>query len=312
MIPKLYYESGNFLSTMGKSFVFLILLATTMSYQSSAQSFDIQGHRGCRGLMPENSIPGFLKAIDLGVKTLELDVVISGDGKVVVSHDIYFSSTFCVNELGLPLDKKDEQSMNIYRMDYEDIHMFDCGINGNKDFPEQTAVSTYKPLLTEMLLACEEYAKSKSLPPLHYNIELKSEPSGDNIYHPEPQLFTKLVYEATISILPVDRFNFQSFDPRILQFCKARYPEVKLALLVPNAKAGLKTLEELGFKPDIYSPHFKILTKEIVDQMHQKSITVIPWTVNSNNDMERVLGLGVDGLITDYPNRYFDMRSDKR
>jgi len=297
---------------MGKYTLFLILLATAMSYQSSAQSFDIQGHRGCRGLMPENSIPGFLKAIDLGVKTLELDVVISGDGKVVVSHDIFFSSIFCVNELGLPLDKKDEQSLNIFRMDYEDVRMFDCGIKGNKDFPEQQAVSTYKPLLTEMLASCEEYTKSKNLPPLHYNIELKIEPSGDNIYHPEPPLFTKLVYEATVSILPTARFNFQSFDPRILQFCKARYPEVKLALLVPNAKSGLKTLEELGFNPDIYSPHHKALTQEIVDEMHQKSIAVIPWTVNSTNDMEQVLRLGVDGLITDYPNRYFHIRPINR
>ncbi|MDZ7607546.1 MAG: glycerophosphodiester phosphodiesterase family protein [Cyclobacteriaceae bacterium] len=297
---------------MGKSILLLILLATAMSYPSSAQSFDIQGHRGCRGLMPENSIPGFLKAIDLGVTTLELDVVISGDGKVVVSHDSYFSSTFCVNELGLPLDKKDEQSLNIYRMDYEDIRMFDCGIRGNKDFPEQQAVSTYKPLLTEMLLACEEYAKSKNLPQLHYNIELKSGLSGDNIHHPEPHLFTKLVYEATIATLPLDRFNFQSFDPRILQFCKAKYPEVKLALLVPNAKAGLNTLEELDFKPDIYSPHHKILSQEIVDEMHQKSIAVIPWTVNSANDMERVIGLGVDGLITDFPDRYFQIRPSNR
>ncbi len=297
---------------MGKHVIFSILLATTMSYLSSAQSFDIQGHRGCRGLMPENSIPGFLKAIDLGVTTLELDVVISSDGKVVVSHDTYFSSTFCVNELGLPLDKKDEQSLNIYRMDYEDIRMFDCGIKGNKDFPEQQAVSTYKPLLTEVLLACEEYAKSKNLPHLHYNIELKSVPTGDNIHHPDPPLFTKLVYEATVSILPLERFNFQSFDVRILQFCKAKYPEVKLALLVPNAKAGLKTLEELDLKPDIYSPHFKALTREIVDEMHQKSIAVIPWTINSANDMEQVIGLGVDGLITDFPDRYFQIRPNNR
>lgn len=279
-----------------------------MSYQSSAQSFDIQGHRGCRGLMPENSIPGFLKAIDLGVRTLELDVVISGDGKVVVSHDSYFSAEFCVNELGLPLEKKDEQSLNIFRMDYEDIRLFDCGIKGNKAFPQQQPISTYKPLLAEMLTACEEYVNNKNLTPLHYNIELKSTPSGDNVNHPDPTLFTKLVYDVTIGIVPIDRFNFQSFDPRILQFCRARYPEVKLALLVSNAKSGLKTLEDMGFIPEIYSPHFKLLNKQIVDEVHQKSMKVIPWTVNDTNDMERILALGVDGLITDYPNHYFEIR----
>jgi glycerophosphoryl diester phosphodiesterase len=270
------------------------------------QDHDIQGHRGCRGLMPENSIPGFLKAIDLGVTTVEMDVVVSADGKIIVSHDPYFSSKFCVNELGLPITKKEEKELNLYKLDYEDIKMFDCGINGNPDFPEQQKLSMFKPLLCDVLKQCEEHVKQTGRNPVQYNIELKSSSSGDNISHPGPELFTRLVYEGIKDLVPAERIIIQSFDPRIVQFWKMRYDDYPISFLMPSFKSPDKVIEQLGFKPDIYSPHFKSLTKSKVEEWHNESVKVIPWTVNKISDMQEVLSYGVDGLITDYPNRYFE------
>jgi glycerophosphoryl diester phosphodiesterase len=271
-----------------------------------AQDFDIEGHRGCRGLMPENSIEGFLKAIDLGVTTVEMDVVVSADGQIVVSHDHYFSSDFCVNEVGLPISKKKEKNILLYRMDYEDIKLFDCGIKGNPDFPEQQKISTYKPLLNEVIERCEEYIKDNGKQYIQYNIELKSSKSGDNIRHPNPEVFTRLVHETIENIIEPARVIIQSFDPRILQFWRMRYPDYRISYLTSRGKTPDKVSEELGFKPDIYSPHYKTLKKQIVDEFHAQSIAVVPWTINKVSEMKKVIDMGIDGLITDYPNRYFD------
>lgn len=279
--------------------VFLTLFA-------KGQQFDIQGHRGCRGLMPENSLPGFLKAIDLGVSTIELDVVVSADGKIVVSHDHYFSSKFCVNEIGMPISKRQEKEMSIYWMDYEDVKLFDCGSVGNPDFPEQKLMPVEKPLLCDVIKKCEEHAQSTGKNPVNYNIELKSSKSGDNTRHPEPELFTRLVYEGIKELVPTERIIIQSFDPRVLQFWKLKYPDYTLSYLISSSKSPEKVMEKLGFKPDIFSPYFKSLSKTSVDAWHAKSVKVIPWTVNEVTDMKKVIALGVDGLISDYPNRYFE------
>ena len=289
--------------------IFLILLITSLN--SHSQTFDIQGHRGCRGLLPENSIQGFIKAIDLGVTTLEMDVVISADGKVVVSHDPYMSSKICVNELGKSISKKEEKDINIFLMDYEDVLLFDCGNIGNPGFPEQEIVSVYKPLLSEVIEECENHVKQNDLIPVSYNIELKSKSSGDHIFHPDPMLFSKLVFLELEEKLPKERITIQSFDMRILQMWKLKYTGYSLALLVEGSKSPKKCLEELGFDPDIFSPYYKMLNSNLVDELHQKSIKVIPWTVNNKSDMQKMVKMGVDGLITDYPNRYFELYPPK-
>ncbi len=284
----------------------LYIVAVLSGHYSFAQTFDIQGHRGCRGLMPENSIPGFIHAIDLGVTTLEMDVVISADGKVVVSHDPFISGQFCVNELGAEIKKKEEESINIYNMVYEDVKLFDCGIIGNSSFPEQQKISVYKPLLSEVIEQCEAHIKNTGKAPVRYNIELKSRPSWDLIYHPDPNLFTTLVYNVIEEKIPKERVCVQSFDLRILHYWKMKYAEYAISLLVSNNKSAEKNIEELGFKPDIYSPHYKLVSSKDLDYLHDLSIKVIPWTINEANEMKKVIDMGVDGLITDYPDRYFE------
>lgn len=116
-----------------------------MSCNSETQ-IDIQGHRGCRGLFPENSLPAFEKAIDLGVTTLELDLAITKDHKVVVSHEPYMNSVICFDPDGNTIDASMERKYNLYQMTHEEIKQFDCGSKVHSNYPNQKKLKTYKPL----------------------------------------------------------------------------------------------------------------------------------------------------------------------
>lgn len=294
----------------------ILLLAMSLFTDSEDRipgKFDLQGHRGCRGLMPENTVPAFLKALDLGVTTLELDVVISKDQQVVVSHEPYFNADFSIAPDGKLVDKKEQKNLILYAMNYADIKRYDVGSRGNSAYPEQQKIKAYKPLLTEVIEQAEAYRKEKNLPAFAYNIELKSEPSEYNRSQPEPALFCDLVQAiiqekiAPDRVTP-DRVTIQSFDFAMLRHWKQQadagaYPRVRLAALVENLRSAEKNLVELGFTPDIYSPYYKLLSQDKIKRLHDKNIKVIPWTVNQRDDMKRLKEWGVDGLITDYPDR---------
>lgn len=258
--------------------------------------------------MPENTVPAFLKALEIGVNTLELDVVISQDKQVVVSHEPYFNADFTIDPTGKPVDKKEQKNLNLYKMPYAEIKRYDTGSKGNPNFPEQQKLKTYKPLLSEVIAQAEAYRKTHNLPAFSYNIELKSEPSEYTTSQPEPAPFSDLVYAVISRDLAPERVVIQSFDFAVLkqwhaQIEAGRYKKVRLAALVENIRSVEKNLEDLGFTPDIYSPYFKFLSKDRIAALHQKGIKVIPWTVNMPDDMRRLLNDGVDGLITDYPDR---------
>jgi glycerophosphoryl diester phosphodiesterase len=139
-----------------------------------------------------------------------------------------------------------------------------------------------------------------------YNIEIKSLPTNDNKFHPSPEEFSDLVYQLIDDYLPWERVIIQSFDFRVLKYFHKKYPHVRLAALVeeqPSPKAARNKLNTLGFNPSVYSPDFKLLDQETIAILHQKKIRIIPWTVNEIQDMKRLKSWGVDGMITDYPNR---------
>jgi glycerophosphoryl diester phosphodiesterase len=267
------------------------------------KSLDWQGHRGCRGLLPENSIPAFKKALDLGVTTLELDVVISKDKQVVVSHDPFFSSEFCLDTAGKSIDSAQEKQHNLYQYTYEQIKAFDCGSKPHLRFPEQQKMKVYKPLLSEVFTEMEKYRKEKKLPLFSYNIEIKSEPAGDNVYQPGVAEFSQLVYTVIKDHIFTERIILQSFDFRVLRYWKEHYPDFHLAALVENTRSVEKNLADLGFTPQIYSPYYELLTHRVVEKIHQSGMRLIPWTVNTVAEMKKLKAWGVDGIITDYPNR---------
>jgi len=281
-------------------------MPATRNTGSTFPAFDKEGHRGSRGLMPENTIPAMLKAIDLGVTTLEMDVVISKDRKVVVSHDTYFHADITTTPDGKHLTKKEASQHLLYQMDYDSIKRYDVGLKPHPDFPRQQKLAVHKPLLIDLIKASEAYAKEKGITPLWYNIETKSKKSGDNTHHPEPEAFVDLLVEVIKEAGVADRVVIQSFDMRTLQVLHRKYPQFKTSLLMnANDKRTLaEQLKDLGFTPFVYSPHHTVVTPELVKDCHKRGMKVVPWTLNTKADIERATAAGVDGIITDYPDLF--------
>lgn len=267
----------------------------------SEKVFDLQGHRGARGLAPENSLPGFMLAAKLGVNTLELDLVVSSDGELVVSHEPYFSPHFCLDKSGRNIPE--DSVINIYQLSYDQIKQFDCGSKGNSRFPDQKRIETYKPLLSEVIDSVENFLDEINREPINYNIELKTQAETDLTFHPVPSSFSDLVYKLLNEKKILDRVTIQSFDFRTLQYFHAKYPDVKLALLIENQEPWKMNIDSLGFSPDIYSCYYQLLSQQIIEEIQNNGMQVIPWTVNETKEMDRLIDWGVNGIITDYPDR---------
>ena len=272
----------------------------------SQKEFDKQGHRGCRGLMPENTIPAMLKALDLGVTTLEMDVVITKDKKVVVSHEPWFESEITTKPDGSFIPAADAMKYNIYQMNYDEVKKYDVGMKPYPRFPKQAKINAYKPLLSDLLDSVTNYMMTRRKPFPFYNIETKSLPAGDNIYHPKPEEFVELLMAVIKEKGVEDRVIIQSFDFRTLQYLHKRYPSIKTAALVEATdKRNIEALtNDLGFTPSIYSPAYQLVNSSLISTFHAKNIKVIPWTVNDKAKIEELKKIGVDGIITDYPDLF--------
>jgi len=288
-----------------KSFrLIFVAVCTSVFFKcgSPESGFDWQGHRGARGLMPENTIPSFLKALEYDVTTLELDVVISADNKVVVSHEHFLSPEICTDSLGNKIDQGSEMKWNIYQLTSNELGSFDCGSLPHPRFPDQKKLRVKKPLLADVFEAVKKYCHDNGLNEPSYNIELKSGDEGDHIFHPEPGVFCEIVYAEVSNQIPIEKLTIQSFDFRILRYFHNTYPEVKLSVLIENDLSPQSNIQDLGFTPSVYSSYFKTLNREQVDWLHAQGIKVVPWTVNEASEMNALIQMGVDGIITDYPN----------
>ena len=263
----------------------------------SKKKMKVQGHRGCRGLMPENSLAAFEKAIDLGVETLELDIVISKDGKVVVSHEPYMNPVICLSSEGTVIPDSSEGAYNLYKMNYDEIKTFDCGTKFHPIYPNQEKFKTYKPLLSEVF----DLVKTKKSN-VKFNIEIKSDPSYYDIFTPQPEAYVALVLEEIDKHNMFSRVNLQSFDVAILEEVKVQARKIPLALLVEDDEIINEKLNLLSFQPQIISPYFKLLSEASISNYQKEGFQVIPWTVNTETDMKQMIAWNVDAIITDYPN----------
>ena len=267
---------------------------------------DIQGHRGCRGLLPENSIPAFEKAIELGVTTLEMDVVISKDHFVVVSHEPFFNHEITLDPNGNPIAESEEKSFNLYQMTYDSIKQFDCGLKQHPRFPEQKKMAVYKPLLSDVIAMAEKRTNHK----IRYNIEIKSDPTYDGVFTPNVKEFVDLVVAILKKHSIEERTSLQSFDTRAIEKINDADFKGSSVILVDENESIESKLLKLSFKPDIVSPYYELLSKSLVDSLQSEGFKVIPWTVNSEEEMQKMMGFHVDGIITDYPDRLVNMLKD--
>jgi len=258
--------------------------------------------------MPENTFPAMKAALDLGVTTLEMDVIITKDKKVVLSHEPFFNHEISTKPDGSYVTEPEEKSLNIYAMNYEEVMKYDVGMRPHPRFPQQKKIKVFKPLLSDLLDSVQNYMMNSKRALPYFNIETKSTPSTDNIYHPEPREFVEMLMTVIVEKGIRDRVIIQSFDFRTLQYLHKKYPSVMTAMLIEDFdERGLNDqLKALGFLPTIYSPEYKMVTEDLVKKCHEQSIRVIPWTVNDKTDIDRLKSLGVDGIISDYPNLFND------
>ena len=264
-------------------------------------AFEIQAHRGARSFFPENTLQAFFKAADLGVRVVELDLVVSKDHEIVVSHDPWLSAPLCSDPLGQPLFAEDRLQYLMYDMAYSDIAAFDCGLP-HPSFPLQQRIASFKPLLSSVFTRVDAYMASVGMHgQMIYNLEIKSWPDKDGIYHPTPDRYASLVLRVAEDAGLSSRVRIQSFDYRVIREAWKLNSQLCYGLLIEEMKHMERFLPVLGFLPRYVNPHFSLVNRELTEYLHAKQIRMIPWTVNSREDMLKMKRIGAEGIITDYP-----------
>ncbi len=225
---------------------------------------------------------------------------------MVLSHEPFFNHEIATKPDGSLVNEAEEKSLNIYQMNYDEVKKFDVGLRPHPRFPRQQKIAAIKPLLSDMIAAVEQYCinNKKTLP--FYNIETKSEATADDIYHPRPAEFVELLV-AVIKEKKIEaRVIIQSFDIRTLQYLHEHYPFFKTALLIEDfdKKTFALQLHDLGFIPSIYSPAYSLVTPLLVKQCSDAGIRIIPWTVNDIEKIKELKKMGVNGVISDFPDLF--------
>ncbi len=271
-----------------------------MAVTASSPPFDWQGHRGARGLLPENTIPAFLRALSYPqVVTLELDVVISADDRVVVSHDPYMEPTICQTPQGDSITGQ----ISLRKLTVTEIAAYDCGLRPHPRFPEQARRPATKPTLAAVFAAVDQYCVQQGRPSPRYNIELKYQPDWEPELVPDRATFVNLVVEDVLAWGHPNLVTLQCFDPLTLAVIHDRDPGLQLAYLDEAPGGVAAKMEALGFVPAIYSPWEQPLTPAVIAEARALGMRIVPWTVNEVARMSELREQGVDGIITDYPDR---------
>ena len=268
---------------------------------------DLQAHRGGAGLMPENTFSSMRKALELNVNTLELDLHISGDGKVVVSHDRFFHPRYTTRPDGSIVKKSDPKEF-LYLMPYDSIAKYDVGLKPAEPWPDQVKVAEHKPLASDLIDFTENYWKENGLSPVRYNIEIKSSVGkGEGKQWPEYHEFCDKCLEVLLSKNLGDRLVIQCFDVRALNYMHQKYPQVHLSYLTDKEPEIADLLALLDFKPTWWSPNYSVVTPENVAYCHALGIRVVPWTVDDKAEMKRLADCGVEAIISNYPDRLIEV-----
>ncbi|MBE7411892.1 MAG: hypothetical protein L6Q54_02965 [Leptospiraceae bacterium] len=254
---------------------------------------EIQGHQGARAKFPGNTLPSFEYALSKNIDVLELDVVVSKDKKLVVSHDLFLEKEDCLSPEGRLLN----EGIPIITLNYDEIKKYDCGSITQKRFPNQKSIpKTSRPLLTDVIHLVKKSGKDK----VKLNIETKISP-GLEKWTVSPLEFSELLINVLKGENFLDRVYFQSFDYRTLTIIKRLYPKAKLvALFEGNLVDYAQTA--IGIEADTISPNYQWITKEHVQKIRSMGIRVIPWTVNSKEEIQRMIDMNVDGIISDDPD----------
>jgi len=255
----------------------------------------VHGHRGARALRPENTLPAFEYAIAAGVDALELDMAVTKDNVLVISHDPVLHPPVCSGP---------QPRATIHELALAEVKQWDCGAVRNPAFPRQEpAPGTRMPTLDEVFALAP---KGDFL----FNIETKSFPAHPELT-PPPEEFVKLVLAEIRKHHLESRVILQSFDFRTLRAMKELAPEIQLAALYEGKpRSFVEIAQEAG--AGIVSPWYPLVTREQVDAAHAAGIQVVPWTPDKPEDWDRLLDTGVDAIITDDPAALIEHLKQRR
>ena len=259
------------------------------------EHIDVQGHRGARAALPENTLAAFEYALALGVDTLEFDMGVSQDGVVVVAHDQKINPIICQYKNGNAV--KDD--LWIHQLTLQQIKEFDCGSKQNPRFKNQATIAGAEiPTLADVfeLVSTSGLANAKTV---LFNIETKSDPRYPHA-QPEPDEFVTAVYEVVREYGFENRVTLQSFDHRTLLSAAQIAPALQRSALFSNAPDDWLEAA-IAADAHIISPHHQLIDRRSVATMQDEGLSVVPWTANSKRQWSRLLKLGVDGIITDDP-----------
>lgn len=268
----------------------LLLLLAPMDAEGAApppatKKIQVHGHRGARARFPENTLPAFEYAIRVGVDVLELDLAVTKDDVLVVSHD---------PELHAPVCKGPQPKSVIRELTLAQLREWDCGAIQNPDFPKQQPVpGTRMPTLDEVL---ELGAKAH----VEFNIETKIFKARPELT-PTPERFAQLLVDAIRRHKLEKRVMIQSFDFRTLIAARQIAPEIRLSALYSGGVKNYVSLAQEAAKAEIISPHYFTLTSSRVEQAHKAGLIVVPWTANKPADWDKLIDAKVDAIITDDP-----------
>jgi len=300
----------------------VIAAALALLMNGQAMAFDIEAHRGGRALFPENTLPSFANALSMGVDTLELDVGVTRDGALVVSHERGLNPDLArgadgvyVASPGIPFVQLSLEQVRTY-----DVGQIRPGSAYAAQFPDQRAVPGTKiPTLRQVL----ELVRRSGDSHVRLNIETKIDPNHPE-QSPNPERFVALLLELVQAEKFSDRVMIQSFDWRTLQLVEKRAPAIPTVYLTQQKGSGATVFPDkasvwtAGFNPAehggslpatikaaggaIWSPFFRDVNPALIAESHGLGLSVVVWTVNKPEDMVRMIEMGVDGIISDHPD----------
>jgi len=262
----------------------LLCLVVSAATLFGAEKIEVHGHRGARALRPENTIPAFEYAIAQGVDVLELDLGVTKDGVVVVSHDAFLKAPVCTGP---------KEKAVIYEHTLAELRQWDCGAVRNPQFARQLTIpGTRIPTLDEVLALASKGS-------FKFNMETKIDPREPALTV-GPAEFVQRVLAVIRKHKLEKRVILQSFDFRTLHEMKKLAPEIELSALYSGpAKDFVAIAKEAG--APLISPEHRLVTPEQVQAAHAANLKVIPWTANESADWDRLIAAGVDAIITDDP-----------
>lgn len=272
-----------------------ILISILLFSCSSFALIEVQGHRGARSVRPENTMAAFEYALKVGVDTIEMDLAVTKDEILVVSHDPYINPSFCLGPKGQEVPEK----LAIRTLNYKQIKSYNCGAKINPKFPKQVLGDFHIIPTLRNVFKWIKKQKTKKSQLVKFNIETKLVPGMEKLALP-PKVFAKKLIELIKEFNLTKRTTIQSFDHRTLREAKALEPTISIAALIGGTLPNLRLIAK-DLKADIISPYYLWINKKTVQELKKDGVRVIPWTANEEKVWRNLIDYGVDGIITDDP-----------